>query len=99
MTEIDEMLAVNSERKIARTVVSYEGKRYYISTANTADVGLETMVFKVNKNGSINWRDLFAQRHVTKEESINAHKAIVSLITTGGIEAIKCDKKSYEMII
>lgn len=49
------------------------GKKYYASLANVLFGGTECMIFKYNKNGSINWAGVYCKRNipVRKKELLN----------------------------
>ena len=62
--------------------ISRDGKKYFVSTANTFDHGWETMVFARNENGEVDWADLYSDRYNTQEEAEIGHKSIISNFTT-----------------
>ena len=57
--------------------ISLNDKEYYISTTNTFDVGLETMVFESKNQSVVNWKDLYYRHYNTIDEAIKGHKDIV----------------------
>lgn len=56
--------------------VEYDGKNYYVSTNDTPDAGLETMIFAVDENGQIDWHDLYVEHYATEEAATEKHKYI-----------------------
>ena len=62
------------------TFVELEGKEYLVSTTNTFDMGLETMVFESCNQRVINWFDLYVRHYDTVEEATEGHNEIVENI-------------------
>ena len=60
-----------------RDYISLNGKEYYISTADTFDVGLETMVFESKDKVVVNWKELYYRHYNTIDEAIKGHKDII----------------------
>lgn len=67
--------------------VDFKGKRYYVSTTKTFDMGLETMIFKIKdgigipeKRSDVDWMDLYCEHYNTWEEAEAKHKYIVNHI-------------------
>lgn len=70
-------------------IVTYKRKTYYISTNDTPDHGLETMVFKCKRkiknieelkevnDDVVDWCELYAERYETTNEAIKKHYEIV----------------------
>lgn len=56
--------------------VKYGDKNYYVSTNDTADAGLETMIFAVDENGLIDWGGLYAEHYATEKAAAEKHKYI-----------------------
>ena len=54
-------------------------RKFYVSTNNTFDRGLETMVFEI-KNGQIDWTDLHAKLHKTEKGAISHHKNVCDYV-------------------
>lgn len=53
--------------------------KYYISTNDTPDNGLETMVFKVDSDGKVSdWTELDCMHYDTIEEAVEGHQFIVN---------------------
>lgn len=66
-------------------IVEHNGKKYYVSTNDTFDHGLETMIFKVNKQiddeYDINWAGLYVELYSSAEKAIERHNYICSHIS------------------
>ncbi len=56
--------------------VMIDDKQYMISTTNTFDAGLETMVFECKRFVVINWCDLYVRHYETWQEAIDGHQEI-----------------------
>lgn len=56
--------------------VEYNGKNYYVSTNDTIDAGLETMIFAVDEVGRVDWSGLYAEHYATEEAAAARHKYI-----------------------
>lgn len=56
--------------------VKFEGRKYYVSTNNTFDVGLETMVFKYDENDKIDFSGVYTEHYRTEDEAKKGHKRI-----------------------
>lgn len=53
------------------------GQKYYVSTTNTADRGLETMVFKCDENQKVHdWCELYVEHYTTEHDAIHGHMRI-----------------------
>ncbi len=51
----------------------------YVSTNNTFDVGLETMVFQCDSSGEVtDWTELDCDRYSDESEATDGHKMIVA---------------------
>ena len=57
--------------------ISLNNKEYYVSTTNTFDVGLETMVFESKNQTVVNWKELYYRHYNTIDEAIKGHKDII----------------------
>jgi hypothetical protein len=57
--------------------VVVNGQEYMISTTDTFDAGLETMVFESRNQKIINWFDVYVNHYDTVEEAIKGHEEIV----------------------
>ncbi|GAA0102570.1 hypothetical protein UT300012_32850 [Paraclostridium bifermentans] len=59
--------------------VDLNGRTYYISTADTPDHGLETMVFECEFGTTKvkDWGDLYSDRYFTLNRAISGHKYVV----------------------
>ena len=62
--------------------ISLNDKEYYVSTTDTFDVGLETMVFESKNQTVVNWKDLYYRHYNTIDEAIKGHKDIVDNLET-----------------
>ena len=60
-----------------RDYISLNDKEYYVSTTNTFDVGLETMVFESKNQTVVNWKELYYRHYNTIDEAIKGHKDII----------------------
>ena len=58
--------------------ITVNNQQYYISTSNTIDLGLETMVFKSENNRVINWKELFYRYYKAEDEAINGHNYVIN---------------------
>lgn len=60
--------------------VDLNGRTYYISTANTFDHGLETMVFECEFGTTEvkDWLDLYSNRYYGVKEAERGHKYTVN---------------------
>ena len=57
--------------------VEVSGKEYMVSTTDTFDMGLETMVFE-SRNGKVTkWFDLYVNHYDTIDEAIKGHEEVV----------------------
>lgn len=55
-----------------KTVVLFENKHYLISQVENTFVGLETLIFKCDKNGNVlDWVDVGGSRDVSRDEVLN----------------------------
>lgn len=53
------------------------GKKYYVSTANTSDHGLETMVFNCDEDGEVHdWNELHVERYDNEHDAKRGHMRI-----------------------
>ena len=51
--------------------IEVNGKWYYVSTNNTFDNGLETMIFPANKENEVTgWHELYQELHDDKYEAM-----------------------------
>lgn len=59
-------------------VVKHEGKYYYISTNDTLDKGLETMIFDCKDEWGINvdWTGIYVENYSEPKLAIERHKYI-----------------------
>ena len=57
--------------------VEVNGKEYMVSTTDTFDAGLETMVFESRNGKVINWFDLYVNHYNTVEEATKGHYDVV----------------------
>jgi hypothetical protein len=63
--------------KLSTTVKTKKGY-VWIDTCFTMDKGLETMVFKSNKNGKVSdWMDLDCERYFSDVQAKEGHKEMV----------------------
>jgi hypothetical protein len=55
-------------------------KFYYIDSADTIDLGYETMIFECNERGEVeNWADsLYVEGHIDEASMLDRHKYIIS---------------------
>lgn len=61
-----------------KTVIERATGHYIVSTVDTFDAGLETMVFRCDKSGNVtDYTDLAAARYDTEEEARNGHQHMV----------------------
>lgn len=63
--------------KQLKTFVVIDGQEYLVSTTDTFDMGLETMVFESRNQAITNWFDLYVRHYDTVEEATEGHKDIV----------------------
>lgn len=72
-------------------IVHHNGKAYFVSTNNTFDKGLETMIFKsgmqpetsitrIIDGEKIDWNGIHTKWHESTEDAIAYHKAVVKNI-------------------
>ena len=73
--------------------VVVDNQEYYISTNNTFDVGLETMVFESKDRKVTSWNEVYFRHYKNENEAIEGHKDI-SLNLNKYIEEGK--EKSWE---
>ena len=57
--------------------ISLNDKEYYVSTTNTFDVGLETMVFESKNQTVVGCKELYYSHYYTIDEAIKGHKDII----------------------
>ena len=57
--------------------LKFENKDFYISTCNTPDRGLETMVFE-KENGCIIWREVESRLHGNDSHAETFHKEMIT---------------------
>ena len=58
--------------------VEVNGKEYMVSTTDTFDMGLETMVFE-SRNGKVTkWFGLYVNNYDTIDEAIKGHEEVVN---------------------
>lgn len=81
-----------NDRIIGGDTVEFQNKKYYVSTV---DLGLnhrfgegeplywETMIFKQNEDGTMNWHDFYCDRYSSKEDAEKNHKEIVQAFKDG----------------
>ena len=61
-----------------KTVIERATGYYLVSTVDTFDAGLETMVFRCKKDGEVtDYTDLASDRYNTVEEARNGHQHMV----------------------
>lgn len=61
-----------------KTVITRSTGHYIVSTVDTFDAGLETMVFPCTKDGEVtDYGDLYSARYDTVEEARNGHQHAV----------------------
>jgi len=53
--------------------ISLNGKEYFVSTKNTFDVGLETMVFESSNKEVVRWTSLYYRHYKDEEEAYQGH--------------------------
>ncbi len=53
-----------------------DGRKYYMDTTDTLDCGLETMVFDIREDGSIDWSGLYTEHYKTIDEAKEGHERI-----------------------
>ena len=58
--------------------ITINNQQYYISTNNSFDLGLETMIFKSENNCVISWKELFYKHYKTEKEAINGHNYVIN---------------------
>lgn len=63
--------------KQLQTFVVIDGQEYLVSTTDTFDMGLETMVFESRNQKIVNWFDLYVRHYDTDEDAIKGHEEIV----------------------
>jgi len=63
---------------IAKDTVEVNGRRFLVSTADTFDHGLETMVFNEGK-----WTDLYVDRYSTIDQAFAGHNRAVKGLQDG----------------
>ena len=56
------------------------GRSYYVSTANTLDMGLETMIFDIDDRGVVDWSGIFTRHHYTDGEARDFHQIVIKHI-------------------
>ena len=57
--------------------IEVNGKWYYVSTNNTFDNGLETMIFPANKENEVTgWHELYQELHDNEYEVMERHEYI-----------------------
>ena len=61
-----------------KSIVVVENQEYYVSTCDTFDVGLETMVFKSENGKPSSWSECYYRHYKTENEAIEGHKEISS---------------------
>ena len=57
--------------------VEVNGKEYMVSTTDTIDAGLETMVFESHNQKITSWFDLYVNHYDTVDEAIKGHEDVV----------------------
>ena len=57
--------------------IEVNGEWYYVSTNNTFDNGLETMIFPANKENEVTgWHELYQELHDDEYEAMERHEYI-----------------------
>ena len=57
--------------------IEVNGNWYYVSTNNTFDNGLETMIFPANKENEVTrWFELYQELHDDEYEAVERHEYI-----------------------
>ena len=64
--------------KQLRDYVTLNGKQYFVSTKNTFDAGLETMVFESVGKKVINWNDLYFRHYSNEDDARDGHIDIIN---------------------
>lgn len=60
--------------------VEVNGKEYMVSTTDTFDMGLETMVFE-SRNGKVTkWFGLYVNHYDTIDEAIKGHEEVINFL-------------------
>ncbi len=64
---------------VAHVVRTNDGKYYYVDTADTFDIGPETMVFRFDEKKDVvaSFTELYAERYATMEEAYAKHEQII----------------------
>ena len=57
--------------------VVVNGQEYMVSTTDTFDAGLETMVFRSHKRNVTNWFEVYVNHYNTVDEAIKGHEDTV----------------------
>ena len=57
--------------------VVVNGQEYMVSTTDTFDAGLETMVFESHNQKVINWFDVYVNHYNTVDEAVKGHEDTV----------------------
>lgn len=57
--------------------VVVNGQEYMVSTTDTIDAGLETMVFESRNQKVTNWFDVYVNHYDTVDEAIKGHEDTV----------------------
>ena len=58
--------------------ISLNGKEYFVSTKNTFDVGLETMVFESSNKEVVRWTSLYYRHYKDEEEAYQGHFDVIN---------------------
>ena len=57
--------------------VVVNGQEYMVSTKDTFDAGLETMVFESRNQYITNWFEVYVNHYNTVDEAVKGHKDVV----------------------
>ena len=67
--------AFGGQFKQIKTVIQRNGKFFLVSTNDTFDCGLETMIFASEPTGKVtDWQELYCDLHTTIESAITGHR-------------------------
>lgn len=61
-----------------RDYVILNDKEYFVSTKNTYDVGLETMVFESSNKTVVKWSELYYRHYKNENDAYKGHFDIVN---------------------
>lgn len=66
-------------------LISTVFSKYWSKSLKTPPAIFETMVFKIDEQGNVNWDDIYSNHYFTQQEALEGHKKAVEMARNGNI--------------